>query len=445
MTLPAGAELGTSTDPKALIKGEPAQVSANATRLSDESSRIKGLADDIEAISVAGWSGGFGEPAYQADRSAEQDKWRVYADLLDQAASSLSTYAGALSSAQSKAADAIAKWQQGEAATEEAVTAYNAAVAAYNSYVNRQVCVPSYGGGPTTPSIGPARPGPFVDPGVALRQEAQEILEEARTALDGAGATAVKELGGLEGAKTEGSTHGPTAEGSAEGPSVEWGDWEDTFGRNGAEGRDGKYDKGGSDSPFKINLGKVEGKASIWGAEGSWEDYWGGAKVHADGSVTVLGVEGSAEGHLGSDGLVLGAHGKAVLAGVEGSTGMDWDHASVEAKGEAYVGGNADGEVLLGPTGGHASGEVFVGAKAEGSVAGEVGGVGGEVEGEAWAGWGAGADVDFGYRDGKIEIGGSGGLAFGVGGKVGGHITIDPGEVIDTGEDIINGIGDLFS
>ncbi|MGB0102188.1 MAG: putative T7SS-secreted protein [Nocardioides sp.] len=444
MTLPDGAELGTTSDPQALIRGEPAQVETNATRLSDEATRISGLAEDVDAITVTGWSGGFGEPAYQSARSAERAKWQAYADLLEQASTSLSTYAGALRAAQTKAADAIARWEQGEAATAQAVADYNSAVAAYNSYVNRDVCVPSYGG-PVTPSVGPARPGPFVDPGVALREEAQQILDEARQALESAGATAVKELGGLEGSKTEGSTHGPTAEGSVEGPSIDWGDWDNTFGRNGAEGPDGKYDKGGSESPFQINLGKVEGKASIWGAEGSWEDYWGGARVHADGSVTVLGVEGGAEASVGSDGVVIGANGKAVLVGVEGSTGAEWEYASIGADGQAYVGGNAEGEVLLGPTGAHAGGEVFLGAKAEGGLEGEVGGVGGDVEGEVWAGFGAAADVDFGFTDGKFEIGGSGGLAFGLGGKVGGHITIDPGEVLDTGGDIINGIGDLLS
>ena len=44
MTLPAGAALGTTTDPKALIKGEPGQVDSNATRLSDDARRIPGFA-----------------------------------------------------------------------------------------------------------------------------------------------------------------------------------------------------------------------------------------------------------------------------------------------------------------------------------------------------------------------------------------------------------------
>lgn len=272
MSLPAGAALGTTSDPKALIKGEPSQVRTNVTALADEATRVKGLAGDVDAITVAGWAGGYGEPAYATKRSAEQEKWKAYVDVLTKASASLSTYAGALTTAQSKAADAIAKWQEGEDATAKATTEYNAAVDAYNDYVNRQVCVPSYGGGPVTPSIGPARPGPFVDPGEKLREEAQQILDDARTALDEAGLVALKELGGLPGAKVEGSS-GPGGSTEVNGPSINWGDWEDTFGKDPSKGKDGKYEHGLPESPFAINFGDVSAEAHLWGAEGSVEDY----------------------------------------------------------------------------------------------------------------------------------------------------------------------------
>jgi hypothetical protein len=445
VSLPAGAALGTTEDPKELIKGEPTEVDANAVSFRDEAKRIGDLADDLDAISISDWSGGFGRAAYDAARSAEQDKWKKYAELLKAAGTTLTTYAGALRDAQGKAADAITKWQQGEDATEQAVADYNTSVDNYNAYVSRQVCVPSYGGAPSVPTMGPAKPGPFVDPGESLREEAQELLDQAREALDDAGATAVKELGGLEGSKTEGESGTWRTDGDIKGPSFSWGDWKDTFGKNGADGADGKYDKPGSESPFKIDLGSVEGSIEMWGAEGSWEDYWAGGKVHADGSVTVMGAEGGAKASIGSDGLIIGANGKVTIVGAEGSVGAEWDHASVGAKGEVFVGGSAEGEARIDTTGVHANGEVFVGAKAEGELEGEVAGVGGKVEGEAWAGWGAAGDVDFGFDDGKFTIGGSGGLAFGVGGKIGGEITIDPGGVIDAGKDIIDGIGGLFS
>ena len=108
MTLPQGAELGSTQDAKALIKGEPAEVSANAERLTTESTRIDALASRVDQVAVAGWEDGFGRPAYDAGRSAEQGKWKVYGELLGKAGSALSTYSGSLSTAQSGAADAIA-------------------------------------------------------------------------------------------------------------------------------------------------------------------------------------------------------------------------------------------------------------------------------------------------------------------------------------------------
>lgn len=444
MTLPEGAALGTTTDPKALIKGEPTQVRANATRLSAEATRVSDLARDVAAITIAGWSGGLGEPAYASARSAEQAKWTAYAEVLTKAAKSLSTYAGSLTTAQSKAADAIKKWQEGEDASQQAVTEYNQAVEAYNSYISRPVSVPSYGGGPVTPSMGPGRPGPFVDPGKALCEEAEKILEDARTALDTAGASAVEELGGLPGAKVETSS-GPGASGEAKGPSIDWGDWKNTFGKNPADGKDGKYDDGQPDSPFAINFGEVKGEAHAWGAEGSVEDYWGDVKVHADGKITVAGVEASASGKIDANGLAAEAGATVTAIKIEGSAGGEYGIAEGEVKASGSVEATAEGDVAFGPKGVHAGGELFAGAKAEASASGDVGGVGGEAKVEGWAGIGASGDVDLGYRDGKFEIGGSGGLAFGVGGKVSVHITIDPAEVFDTGSDIVKGIGDLLS
>ena len=69
------------------------------------------------------------------------------------------------------------------------------------------------------------------------------------------------------------------------------------------------------------------------------------------------------------------------------------------------------------------------------------GGIGGEATAEGWAGAGVSGDVDFGYREGKFTVGGSGGIALGLGGKLGAEVTIDVGGVIDTGGDIIDGIG----
>lgn len=445
MTLPAGAGLGATSDPKALILGEPTHVDTSATQLSDEATRIQGLASQFAAVRVSGWTGGHGHPAYVSAHEAEQAKWTAYGELLTAAGASLKTYAAALRTAQSRAQDAIDKWQAGEDATATAVREYNASVTAYNSSLNQCVTVPSYGGGGSTvPSMGPAHPGVFHDPGAAMRDEAQQILDDAREALESAGATGVKELGGLEGARTTGSS-GSDISGSAEGPSFSWDAWEDTFGQNPAEGKDGAYDAGASESPFKISLGKVEGNAHVWGAEGTWEDYVGDVKVSADGSVTVLGVKGDAEASVSNDGLVIAANGTVTVVAAEGATSAEWGYLEGGLKAEAAVEANAEGEVLAGRTGVHASGELFAGGKAGITSSVGVGGVGGELTAEAWAGAGAGFDADIGYDDGKLTVGGSGGLAWGVGGKLGGAVIIDFEETWDTAGDIVDGIGGLFS
>jgi len=438
VSLPEGAELGSTTDPKALVKGEPSQVRANATRLSDEARRVSGLAGDVDGITVAGWTGGFGEPAYSGRRADEQKKWGLYADLLEKASSTLSTYAGALTTAQSRAADAIEKWQEGQDATAQATTDYNQAVDAYNSYLERRACVPTYG--PVTPSIGPGRPGPFVDPGEALRQEAEQILEEARTALDEAGMVAVQELGGLPGAKVE-TDSGPGASADAKGPSVDWGDWSKTFGKDG----DDLTGRKKPDSPFAINFGEVSAEAHAWGAEGSVDDYWGDVKVHADGKITVLGAEVGASGKIDGNGLVVQANAGVTVVKVEGSASGEWGIVEAEVKGEASVEASAEGQVEIGRDGVHAGGEAMAGGKIEGEISGDIGGIGGEGKAEGWLGVGAAGDLDLGMRDGKFEIGGSGGVAVLIGGKLEGHITIDPGQVIDTGGAIIEGIGDFLS
>ncbi len=439
MTLPAGAALGSTSDPRALIKGDPSRVSANATRFSDEATRVAGLAADVDAVAVTGWTGGLGQPAYAAARGRAQRKWTAYAELLQEAGQALTTYAAALTTAQSKAADAIAKWEEGEAATERAVAAHNAAVEAYNTYVNRQVCVAPYGAGPTTPSIGPSRPGPFVDPGEALRQEAEQILEDARTALDEAGMVAVETLGGLPGAKVEGSS-GPGASASATGPSIDWGNWSRVFG----DDKPGTTSTPGSESPFSINFGEVSAEAHAWGAEGSVEDYWGDVKVDASGKITVGGAEVGASGKIDADGLTAEARASVVALKLEGSAGLEAGYAEVGVSAEASAEATAEGSVTIGRDGVHAGGELFAGAKVEASVNGDVGGVGGEAKVEGWAGVGASADLDIGMTDGKFEIGGSAGAGLGLGGKVEFHLTIDPVEVFETGSDIIEGIGELF-
>jgi hypothetical protein len=67
------------------------------------------------------------------------------------------------------------------------------------------------------------------------------------------------------------------------------------------------------------------------------------------------------------------------------------------------------------------------------------------VTAEGWAGAGAEAEFKFGKgEDGKWHIGGSAGVGLGLGGKVGGEITVDPAKITTTVTDAAKAVGDLF-
>ena len=102
------------------------------------------------------------------------------------------------------------------------------------------------------------------------------------------------------------------------------------------------------------------------------------------------------------------------LDAIEGTAGGEYGYLSGEVSASASAEARAEGDVTLGPTGVHAGGELFAGARAEIGAQGDIGGIGGEASVEGWAGAGIAGDLDLGYRDGKIEIGGSGGVAWGL-------------------------------
>ena len=142
-----------------------------------------------------------------------------------------------------------------------------------------------------------------------MRDEAERILEDARKALDEAGQQAVVALGGLEGSKTESEGDWFGASGDVHGPKFNWDFFERTFGLE---------EKGEKGSPFKLSLGSAEGEAHVGKWEGKWEDYYGDFKVNADGSVTLLGAEGSAEATVNGEGVKINAGGTLSIVKAEG-------------------------------------------------------------------------------------------------------------------------------
>ncbi len=431
MTAPPSLQLGQTQDRTELVPGQVSAVRANVDTLGDEATRIEGKLQSFRAVQVTSWLGGT-SGLFRLRVSDETKKWEAYLELLNQAKGVLATYADALGTAQDKAQDAIDMWNEGERATQAAVTEHNAAVTRYNNSLLQPSGSPF---GPIAPVLGP---GPFLDPGEALREEAERILEEARASLDRAGAAALDALGAPEDAGgSRNSSSGDVdvfgADGDLEGPEFSWTGWQRTFGT-----------EEGDESPFKITLGKAEGEVYVFNAEGEFTNYYGNVKVNGDGSVTVLGADGSAEATIDKEGVRVGADGRITLLGAEGTLHGELGPAEAELNGEVFVGAEGGGGLTIGKDGVHADGELFAGARVRAEAAGDVGGIGGEaaVEGQAGIGISAGGGVDI--EDGTITIDAEFGAALGLGGKVEAGITVDPVEVYETGKDAVEWVGGLF-
>jgi hypothetical protein len=428
-------ELGQTDDKTQLVPGRVSAVRANVDNLADEATRIQGKLQTFRGVRVPHWQGGT-SGVFRLRVSEETKKWEAYLGLLNQATGALSTYADALGTAQDKAQDAIDKWNEGERVTAAAVTEYNAAVARYNTSLLQPA------GSPFAPLQSVPHPGAFHDPGEALRQEAQRILDDAREQLDSAGSTALDALGAPEQAggsrnSSDGDVDVFGADGDLEGPEFSWTGWEHVFGSRSLE------DTG--ESPFEITLGTAEGEIYVFNAEGEFTNYYGNVKVNGDGSVTVLGADGSAEATIDKEGVRVGADGRVTILGAEGTIHGELGPAEAELHGEAFVGAEGGGGITLGSNGVHADGELFAGARARAEAAVDVGGIGAEgaVEGQAGIGVSAGGGVE--VEDGKITIEAEFGAALGLGGKVEGGITVDPGEVYESGQDAVEWVGGLFS
>jgi len=166
--------------------------------------------------------------------------------------------------------------------------------------------------------------------------------------------------------------------------------------------------------------GSVEGKAKAEGA--AYAGYDARAKIGPDGASATanvgLGVEAkvSADADYKTPGLKV----KGVDTPLDVGVGV---HGEASAWAKAGAGGGAyltkDKVGLWGSAGAGAA------AEAKGDIHGNIGPVGGTLEGSVMAGAAAGIEGGILYEDGKLTIGGRAYAALGYGGKVGGTITID--------------------
>lgn len=205
---------------------------------------------------------------------------------------------------------------------------------------------------------------------------------------------------------------------------------------------DGTPNTAATPGDFSVG-GGVKGFANL--AEGKATGMTEIGGVNLSGTATGnVGANGSAVAAITQDGAKVGIAGQLGAGGtVEGKA----NHGllGVTGKGTAFAGAEAEANLTAGKDGIQGQAGAFAGVKGGGSLGADFGGLGAGVTAEGWAGAGAEAEFKFGPgEDGKWHIGGSAGVGLGLGGKIGGEITVDPAKITNTVTDAAQAVGDLF-
>ncbi|WP_216211176.1 putative T7SS-secreted protein [Amycolatopsis aidingensis] len=171
------AELGHTSDPTALIPGNPEAIEENVIAVRGRGRSLEAAGGGLGLIDTGAWEGDAGT-RFREKFSYEPPKWLRAADAFEATAAALEGYADTLRWAQRQAQEAIARWEQGEQATQQARARHDAAVA----QATAQNQANAAHGNPTVLKI-----APFVDPGEQHREAARAILHRARQQLTEAG------------------------------------------------------------------------------------------------------------------------------------------------------------------------------------------------------------------------------------------------------------------
>jgi hypothetical protein len=386
------AELGETSDPIALVPGAPADVDAVAAVFTAQSEDLDATGRELHTFNPTSWTGNASE-RFQEIFAPVPTRWYKTSDALVAAAGALTGYAETLRWAQAQAGEAIALWDEGQASTAAALTTHQTAL---------------------TEAQAAAQPAPtFSDPGEEQRRQARELLDRARGQLDEAGCDAAQVLSGNGPQGTEVSAFLTdvlvVAADPAGGGSWSGNPWEVT----------GPRGTSSLDSGPGVGLGSAANDFNIFSTgEDDPNRIDIGADVRADASLNGEGLHAHAEATLGA---TAHAETRENVGGVEFSDEFD-----------AFAGGRLEGNVDAGPTGVDAELDAFAGGRAEYSYGAEAGGVSASANVEGRVGAGASANVDLGYQDGRFVIDLDAGAAVGVGGEIGGRITVDPEAVADS-------------
>ncbi|GAA2450485.1 putative T7SS-secreted protein [Streptomyces lavendulocolor] len=158
-------QLGQSEEPAELIHGQASKITASAKNLRDFSAAFNMVGAGMKGLDDAHWKGEAAD-AYRETFQLLPTDWLHAADAFEAAAAALTAYAATVTAAQGIAKEAVALFKEGIETSQKAVDAHNKKVDAYNKARTSDAPLPE--------------PGPFTDPGQAQRDQAQEILENAR-------------------------------------------------------------------------------------------------------------------------------------------------------------------------------------------------------------------------------------------------------------------------
>ncbi|MFD3592916.1 putative T7SS-secreted protein [Nocardia sp. NPDC058640] len=159
-------QLGETTDPKELIRGEPAKISEVSEHVGKIGTAIDQTGDALRKIDVADWSGD-ASSAFHEEFAKQPKLWWDGADAMGKAKRALDAWYHEVTAAQAKASDAIAKWQAADTEERDRKNAWNAQTDDQRKGKN------------------------LTDTWTDIRNEARAILNGARTQRDNAANAAV--------------------------------------------------------------------------------------------------------------------------------------------------------------------------------------------------------------------------------------------------------------
>ncbi len=440
------AELGQSTDPTALIPGQPEQIANDLREMVGIITNLGGVSDGLGGIDPLDWTGE-ASAAFRNAFALEPPKWLQAVDQLGGGSERLADYADALTWAQGEAQRAIEMYTEAQAASRAAAAEYN--VLAQAAQAAGEMIAP------------------FVDPAQQAVEEAQAVLSNAREELAAVGGVVAQAFGfqsdGQGGYERTLGEQGYGAENRRQvrdpntGQLYDQGGWQTgpggrSYRREWGQGSGGLFDLDGTLERLGIDVPSEdwktpEAEVAVW--DDSVEDDFDAGWVDGSGTASAAALGAGAEAHASASltGVSAGASAEAYLAKAAAEGELNFgEHATLAGQGEVFVGAEAYADGSIGLTGAQGEAGAFVGARAAGEASAELGGIGAGVTGEAWAGAGAEVSGQFGMgEDGNFHIGAEAGIGLGYGGKLGFDVSVNPDEVVDTVSDVASDVGEVAS